>query len=383
MKSHGHWNAEVSAGLPATLLLILAFSVAVSGCHRIVAIQPGTNLVPIDAFGGTFELPPPQLDPPVGPRDHNAPLNPAFTYWLAAGDQLLASWSEYSVNWPCVDRPITNVCNNAPPDFLRDHLPTADCRHPDLTIRGQCIVSGGCPRVWLFEGQSLDSSSRTVFSASPKSVPEGCSPSTVSFTPTQDATFALWASERTDIPQNYPADSLGDKSGSTLNVSFLQPGMPRIVVKRRPLTQICGPSTASFPQSQPCSSNPRDDPTESHWAIDMTQFSLNEGFSSSLRVKEVQVFASEDGMAANLAFCAVQASQPNSRVGSDCDASMGPQRGACKAPLSADLTPASPGWYVIFHDAQRQPDGSTIPSKCPNDPNRATVWLEFTLEKRP
>ena len=362
---------------------VVGFSVMFGSCVATQDVRFGTNLGTTNTFNGTFEIPPGGLNPTPAADlpDGNVHLDPSFTYWLAAGDQVSASWSDYSVNWPCLNDPPNNLCLPA----FRGALPSADCSNLAISLPRSCRASGGCPRVWLFQGQSLDSSSRTVFSALPKSVADGCSPSTVSFAQAQDATLALWASERTDIPQNYPADTLGDKIGSTLNVNLVQPGMPRVVVRRRPLTQICGPSTASFPQSHPCSNNPSDDQTESHWAIDTTQFSLKEGFSAGLRVKEARVFTANesDTTAAGVAFCWVQASQPNSRVGSDCDASMGPQMGDCKAPLSAVLTPASPGWTVAFSDASRPgPGATTLPSKCPNDPNRATVWLEFTLEKR-
>lgn len=393
------------------VVLVVLLLIVLSSCVGHVEGRFGENVVavPADGFGRpdgrSFQIPTDNLDvqnPQDAASDGTVHLNPDFTYWLAAGDAVSVSWDKYLLQI-CDREPAFNLCDRSYFDSYSFDQPDgpASC----VRVQFYCattLLHGNCPRAWLFECPKHQCDMKRAFQTNPPSWPKsyavGCSPRAASFTPLDDATFELWASGRLtaneattehisvsaiDDPNNPPDENFGDRrSGSPISVNVVKPGDRKVLTKRRPLKLACGPP-AVYPSAHVCS--PTSDPAESRWQID-PDFHSDEYFSSRLRVKEVHLFASDDGMAPQVPFCWIQIGEVHgSRAYSDCDdaQAMSNPMYACKATLGTNVTPASPEWTVAFTDApQVQPDGSTLPSRCPNKRTYARHWLEFTLEVR-
>jgi hypothetical protein len=124
-------HPAAAPGLGIASLLFLC--VALGGCQRQENVTAGTNETPVLSFDGTFEVPPSALDPvpPADLPDGNAHLNPAFLYWLAAGNQVLAAWSDFTLNFPCSNYQ-TQMCGNPLSNFPPSCQGSVPSRRPRM-----------------------------------------------------------------------------------------------------------------------------------------------------------------------------------------------------------------------------------------------------------
>ena len=425
------------AGLPASALTALAACLWLPSTACIhsanVHVGSGPQIIDVDQNGnatvtgtasitglsGQFELPPNrQLDPPAPlGSDGNVPLNPQFSYWLASDDQVLVSWSDYTLDLPCSGSSDFqyNLCadpallsngashpSQCPSDILLLQA-VADVPVPSKVI--SVVDPDSHVAVWVFNcpgypGSNFDCAHGTAFPNNGALVhwpwEAGCSRpnsrfQSPSFQPLfLNGAFQLWASYQDSWLHYHPTEP-PDKQGPQVVLAGVQAGTPQTDPVRLRFVAACGPPTASNPNLSACG---EPDPTESHWVFDPNR-TLSEGFSAHLRVRQLRVFDSPQGISGPIAFCWAELTGGQSPQSiSDCNAG---SPGPCQASPAAGTTDSTPGtpfskpfnvrmgagivapdaspWVIGFSDASG--------GRCPNITNRNELWVEFTLETRP
>lgn len=422
--------------LTSALAVTVCLCFGGGGCVRTVAlpVAPGPQIYDVNGsnvnhtgtagvtnLSGQFELPPnQQLDPPapVG-GDGNVVLDPTFNYWLKSDDQVLVSWSDFSLDLPCAgssdfrynlcaDQTLLQQGASEPAQCPRDIL----ALHRSFVIRGpSTVISMLDPdsqiSVHIFNCPGLPGS---INCAGGTALPDrsgmgglahwiwdsGCSlPNprfrNPTFQPIFGGTFQLWVSWHEDWFRYTPSEP-PDKLGSQITLPAVLAGSPQTDPVRVRFVAACGPPTASNPNLAGCGAS---DSAESHWVADLNT-SLSEGFGARLRVEQLGVFDSPQGTSGPIAFCWAQLTGGQSQQAiSNCSASA---PGPCQAspPAGTDATPGTPfgkpftvrtgpnaldvapdasPWVIGFSDASG--------GRCPNITNRTALWVEFTLETRP
>jgi hypothetical protein len=204
-----------------------------------------------------------------------------------------------------------------------------------------------------------------------------------------DVSLQLLASSSIDpVVSPFPSDQPSRTPDGTQNTPLIVLGVgsfPRIYNREVKFTRLCDPiadntsnpcRTSDTTEAEyTCSTAPADNtPANDVGCVDQTSNPgvAHEFFSSKVRVKEIRVYGDQN----ELPFCfAFIKGEPRSGAGSSqtassCNTSGGFNDCVASPDAGVNRTPAQ-DWKVTFAKGS---------SKCPDDPARSAVWVQFTLE---